>query len=162
MNNMKYTKDSLAYDFSLFQPKAEAAAQPAAQPAKPKQNIVKMPAGHDRRKKAAAKGMAGRISSILMAALVVAMLCGSIFLRVQITEVTDQIGKAQSVLDEQKSEKTRLLMEMERKVSYKNIEEAAEQLGMQKKERSQVNYISTNPDSKGEVVGNGGKLSAQN
>ena len=41
-------------------------------------------------------------------------------------------------------------------------EEAAQQLGMQKKERSQVNYIRTNPDSKGESAGQSGELWAQN
>lgn len=154
---MKYTSDSLAYDFSLFMPAEQT--RPAAAPSKP--NIVKMPARQDKgRRAAAARGLAGRFSTILMAALVIAMLCATIFLRVQITEVTDQIGKAQAVLEEQKSEETRLLMEVERKVSYKNIEEAAEELGMQKKERGQVNYIRTNPDNKAEVVGNDGKLSA--
>lgn len=159
MNNIKYTPDSMAYDFSMFLPKEQET--PAAAPRR-KQNIVKMPVREERRKKAAAKNLAGKVSSFLMAALVVAMLCGSLYLRVEITEVTDQIGKAQAVLEEQKSEETRLLMEVERKVSYKNIEEAAQQLGMQKKERSQVNYIRTNPDSKGETAGKSGALSAQN
>lgn len=155
---MKYTPGSLAYDFDLFMPAEKA--QPAQSPAPRRQNVVRMPARRDRRRTEAAKGLAGRISSVLMAALVIAMLCATIFLRVQITETTDQISKAQAALEEQKSEETRLLMEVENKISYKNLEEAAKELGMQKKERDQVTYIRTNPDSKGEVVGSGGKLSA--
>ncbi|MCI8359801.1 MAG: hypothetical protein HFE86_00505 [Clostridiales bacterium] len=163
MNNLKYTRDSMAYDFPLFQPKERET--PAAAPRR-KENVVKMPvrqgAMKEQRKKATAKGMAGKLSAFLMAVLVLAMLCGSLYLRVEITEITDRIDKAEAVLEEQKSEEVRLLMEMERKVSYKNIEEAAQQLGMQKKERSQVNYIRTNPDSKGESAGQSGELWAQN
>ena len=158
MNTPEYTHDSLAHDFSMFLPKEQ---EPAEAPRR-KPNIVKMPVRKQAAQKAAARHLAGKISSFLMAGLVVAMLCGSIYLRVEVNEVTDQINEAQSALEEQRSEETRLLMEIERKVSYKNIEEAAEELGMQKKERSQVDYITTNPDSKGEVVENGGSLSAEN
>ena len=92
MNNLEYTHDSLAHDFSMFLPKEQ---EPAEAPRR-KPNIVKMPVRKQAAKKAEARQLAGKISSFLMAGLVLAMLCGSIYLRVEVNEVTNQIGKAQS------------------------------------------------------------------
>ena len=44
------------------------------------------------------------------------------------------------------SEKTSLDMEMEKRISYSNIEIEATEMGMQKKDKSQVTYIRVNED----------------
>ena len=44
------------------------------------------------------------------------------------------------------SEKTSLDMEMEKRISYSNIEIEATEMGMQKKDKSQVKYIRVNEE----------------
>ena len=55
-----------------------------------------------------------------------------------------EINELNEEIVELESESTRLSVEMERKISVTNLEEAAEALGMQKCEKSQVTYIQTN------------------
>lgn len=159
MNNLKYYNNNLAYDYDLFLPKEERMESntPAAD------KIINVPemsgkAGAARRHKEAVRS---KTFAIVTTALLICMLCATIFLRVQVTETNSQIGNAQKELDALISEETRLEMEMERMISYKNIEEAAKELGMQKKDKSQVTYINTGAQSFGEVVGDGA-LSAEN
>lgn len=161
MNNMKYYTNNLAYDFDLFMPKEK---RPAEQ--ENPGNIVRMPRKTESRKMTAKKAAASagvitqKLSAILTSVLVLSMICLSIYLRVEITEVNDQISKAQTALAEQKSEETRLQMELERKISFKNIEQAAEAMGMQKKNRNQVVYIRTHEQNKTEASGGAGGIMA--
>lgn len=163
---MKYYTENLAYDYDLFLSKerrGQASAgtysvdntAPALVPEKRKENIVRMPkkrVNKTEQRNNAAKAIAGKLSSVLIIGLIIGILCMSLYLRTEITETSDRINKSQATLDELKSEETRLLMEMERKISYKNIEQAAEALGMQKKEKSQVTYIRVNQENKSQVV----------
>lgn len=151
MNNLKYYNNNLAYDYELFLPREKREEQvptPAAE------KIVNMPemtgkAGALRRRRQAVRQ---KLFAIAASAMLIALLCANIAMQVQVNETKSQIGAAQTELERLTNEETRLEMEMERLLSYKNIEQAAKELGMQKKEKSQVTYISTGVQSHAEVV----------
>ncbi len=132
MDNSRYYNDSLAYDFDMFLPKEKA-------------KIVKMPQKKSvKAKRVAASVVAERIKSAAIIAFVLSVICANIFLRVRITEINSEIAAVKSEIIELESEQTRLSVELENKISYKNIESAAVQLGMKKMDKSQVVYIKTN------------------
>ena len=80
----------------------------------------------------------------MCAIVVLAGLCGNIALRLKINEVNSNINDIKSEINELESQKTALEVEMERVVSYSNIELEAAEIGMQKMDKSQVKYIRVN------------------
>jgi len=136
MDNMKYYNDSLAYDFNMFMPKKEEREY---------DNIVKMPKPAVRKStRKAAKRISVSAFAVMCCIFILAGLCGNIFLRLQINEVNSKINSVKTEIKELESEKTSLAVELERKISYTNIEVEATQMGMQKKDKSQVRYIKLN------------------
>ena len=71
-------------------------------------------------------------------------LCGNIALRLEINEVNSEISDMKAAVAELDSEKTALEVEMQRRISYANIELEATQLGMKKMSKDQVVYIRVN------------------
>ena len=143
MNNIKYYNDSLAYDFEMFMPKT-------AEPQK-RDNIVVMPKTAERSKKrtrAAAKSLSAPVTLIMAAVFILAGLCGNIALRLKISEVNSEINDVKAAITELDSEKTGLEVEMQRRISYANLELEATQLGMRKMEKSNVTYIRVNDKDK--------------
>lgn len=137
MDNMKYYTDSLAYDFSAFMPKTEKEKQT--------DNIVKVPQGKKQtRKKTAARSLSVSAFAIMTAVFMLAALCGNIYLRLQINEVDSKINAVNKEIGILDSEMTSLEVELERKISFSNIELEATELGMKKKDKSQVKYIRVN------------------
>lgn len=150
---MKYYTDNLAYDYNMFLPREKRQEAPAHR--RTPDNIIKMPgisgkAGAVRKKREERKS---RTFAIFTTFLVVAMVCSTIFMRVQVTEVETQLTAANKELNELINEQTQLEMQLERKISFSNVETAAKALGMQKKDKNQVNYIHTGSESWAEVVG---------
>lgn len=140
MDNLKYYNDSLAYDFEMFMPK------PAYAPGT-KDNIVAMPrtASKTRKRQAAAtKALSVPLTLVLCACFILAALCGNITLRLKINEVNSEINDMKSAIAELDSEKTALEMEMQRRISFANLEVAATELGMKKPEKENVTYIRVN------------------
>ncbi|MBR4073512.1 MAG: hypothetical protein IKK24_06170, partial [Clostridia bacterium] len=82
--------------------------------------------------------------SVMAAAFMLMALCGNLFLRLQINEVNSKINDMKTQINELDSEKTSLEVELERKISYSNIEFEATQLGMKKMSKDQVTYIRVN------------------
>jgi hypothetical protein len=148
---LNYYKESVAYDYSLFAPRD-------------KEKIVEMPkkarAQQVKQIKKASSAKAFEIKSkalstvsrLFVAAVILSIACLMIFTKVQITETYDKITSADKQLLILESEKIRLNMALENKISYKNIEVAARELGMQKKEKFQVNYINISKEDKGEII----------
>lgn len=137
MDNLKYYNDSLAYDFNMFLPKEKSNEK--------KENIVKLPKIQTRqRQKKAARQLSVSSFAVLTVFMVLAALFGNIFLRLQVNEVNSEINDVKAQINELDSERTSLEMEFERKVSFSNIELEAAEMGMQKKEKSQVKYIRVN------------------
>lgn len=155
MNNTKYYNDSLAYDFEMFMPRAKQEESRAQIVRMPKQNTNK--ASHRRARKQVSK-----ISSIIMVGiLLVSLICANIALRVEISEVSADMVKAKKELSALSGEETRLSMQLENLVSYKNIEEAALAMGMRKMDKSQIVYIRVNDTNKA-IDANGNILTADN
>lgn len=141
---MKYYNDSLAYDFEMFMPKT-------AESQNTRDNIVVMPKIAERSKKrtrAAAKSLTSPALLIMTAVFILAGLCGNIALRIKINEVNSEINGVKSAITELDSEKTSLEVEVQRRISYSNLELEATQLGMRKMEKSNVKYIRVNDKDK--------------
>lgn len=155
MNNLKYYNDSLAYDFDMFMPKVSEKEN--------RDNIVVMPAKspkNKKRKAAAAKRLSAPVTLVMCAVFVLAGLCGNIALRLEINEVNSQINDMKAVINELDSEKTALEVEMQRRISYANLEFEAVELGMRKPEKEKVTYIRVN-DEDAAVTTDGKFVSAQ-
>lgn len=153
MNNSEYYNDSLAYDFEMFMPhsKEERRAE-----------IVKMPKRRANKtsRNAARKQVSKTASIILLGVFFVAAICAGIALRVEISEVNAETVNAKSELSALSGEETRIDMEFERMMSYKNIEEAAQNLGMKKMDKSQIVYIRVNDTNKA-IDADGNVLTAE-
>ena len=144
MNNMKYYNDSLAYDFEMFMPKT-------AENQNTRDNIVVMPKTAERSKRrtrAAARSLTSPALLIMTAVFILAGLCGNIALRIKINEVNSEINGVKSAITELDSEKTSLEVEVQRRISYSNLELEATQLGMRTMEKSNVKYIRVNDKDK--------------
>ena len=154
MDNIKYYNDSLAYDFEMFMPKTAVKQEPL-------DNIVVMPrtaAASRKRKAAATRTLSAPVTLILCAVMVLAGLCGNIALRLQINEVNSEINDIKSAIAELDSEQTSLEVEMQRRISYQNLELEAVQLGMKKPEKEDVTYIRVN-DKNAATVADGSFVS---
>ena len=153
MNNAKYYNDSLAYDFDLFMPKTKQ---------NPRAEIVKMPKRKEKRARSAARSEVSKTTAIILLGLfLVSMICAGIAIRVEISEVNSEIIKTKSELSALSGEETRLDMELEQMMSYKNIEEAAKALGMRKMDKSQIIYVRVNETNKA-IDKDGNVLTAEN
>ncbi len=146
MDNLKYYNDSFAYDYDIFAPRAPKKAEILEYPEKKTKVRVNT------------KVDANLIVKCTIAVLVLAAVCASLFLRAEISSLESKIGSVNKEITALDSELTRIEVEMERKISYTNLEEAAAGLGMQKLEKSQVTYINTNQT---DTAGNdGGEITA--
>ena len=140
MNNIKYYNDSLAYDFEMFMPKK-------AETVREKDNIIVMPKKAVRskqRRRCAARSLSPSVLVIMGVFFVLAGLCGNIALRLEINEVNDKINDTKKAIAELDSEKTVLEVELQRRISYSNLELEAVQLGMKKPSKDDVTYIKVN------------------
>ena len=138
MDNSKYYNDSLAYDFEMFMPRKEEPVR--------KDNIVKLPRTkqQSRAKKRAVKRVSTSAFAVMTTVFIVVSMCLNIFLRLQINEVNSEINDINTQKKALISEKTSLEVELERLISYSNIEVEAAEIGMQKMDKSQVKYIRVN------------------
>lgn len=155
MNNTKYYNDSLAYDFELFMPKAKQEQTRAEIVRMPKQKTNKASGRRAR------KQVSRTTSIIMVGALLVTLICANIALRVEISEVNADTVKAKKELSALSGEETRLNMQLENMMSYKNIEEAAQAMGMRKMDKSQIVYIRVNDTNKA-IDADGNILTADN
>ena len=150
MDNMKYYNDSLAYDFDRFMPKREPERVQ-------ENNIVKLHQNRNMKKtRAAAKQISVSAFAILTAILVLAALCSNIYMRIRINEVNSMINDVQTEINTLNGEATSLEMELEKRISYSNIELEATEMGMHKMDKSQVKYIRVN--DKNSAVTNDGRV----
>lgn len=147
MNNLKYYNDSLAYNFEMFSPKTAEV--------KSRDNIVVMPktaAKTKKRNAAAAKSLSAPATLIMCAVFVLAGLCGNIALRLEINEVNSEINDVKAVIAELDSEKTSLEVEMQRRISFANLELEAVQLGMVKPDKDDITYIRVNDKNAAKIA----------
>ena len=81
-------------------------------------------------------------------------------MRIKINEVNSEIGEVRAAITELESEKTSLEVEMQRRISFANLELEATQLGMRKMEKSNVKYIRINDKDKA-VRADGSEVTAK-
>ena len=140
MNNIKYYNDSLAYDFEMFMPKE-------AKRVETKDNIVVMPKVAKKAKAkrhAAARRLSPAVSVVMIAVIALSAICCNLAIRLKINEVKNEINDVKSEIAELDSEKTVLEVELQRRISYANLELEAMQLGMKKPDKEDVTYIKVN------------------
>ena len=99
------------------------------------------------------------VQKVAIGLIVLTAVCASLFLRAEISSLKAQINSVNKEIVELESESTRLAVEIERKVSLENLEQAATELGMQKCSKNQVVYIMTNGCDTAETEN--GKLTAE-
>lgn len=151
MDNTKYYNDSLAYDYDMF-------LTGTARKEKRDATVIKIESPKaKKRKKAAVQKLSVSAFSIMFATFMLFALCGNLFLRLQINEINSKINAVKSEINALDSEKTSLEVELERKMSFANIELEATELGMRKMSKEQVEYIRVNEKnsaitSDGEVI----------
>lgn len=78
----------------------------------------------------------------VLSAVSVVLILVSLFLRVQLTELTEQINQETKKLENSEREELRVRSQLVDKMSTHNIEEQAIKLGMGKVQDYQVEYIS--------------------
>lgn len=139
---MRY--DNTAYDYNSVRASAPA---PRVAPQK-KAQIRTIPAAQPKRRAGTAL-----VTKLAVCAVVIFMVCFNIYTRVEISDTQREIDKAVSQLEELDSEKTVLEMKMESIVSYTNLEQEAQRLGMQKKTKQQVHYFDSSSSDRAEIVG---------
>lgn len=150
MNNLKYYDQSLAYNFEMFQEK-------------PKADVIPMPRRNNKRntKNRRKKALATYRTAIIFTVVILGLLVGNLLLRSEITKAKSQIDGLGKEISEMESEETRLNVAMEKKLSYKNLEEEAYILGMRKMDKNQVVYIKANENDKA-VTKNGEQFAENN
>jgi len=156
---MAYNSGSSAYDLSLFEPrpayvrttpKAEAgvsrsgraAGRRSSKKSGPVTPARKAESRKERERRIARTRLTRILALCIMAVIVVTMLVGS---RVDSHELTMEIEKANKQLTELEQDYEALRVKFDTKMSDAAVEEyAVNQLGMQKRENSQTEYISLN------------------
>ena len=147
----RYYVDSFAYDFDLFVPQT-----------KKTDNVLEINRRSSR--KSASSPLPARRSRlrlsrpsalVMLLVMLLGLIAGNIYLRIKVTEVTSEISSCDVKLERAISENTSLEMELENRVSLKNLEQSAQALGMQKAERYQVRYLDVLGGDKTEVLKDG-------
>ena len=150
----RYYVDSFAYDFDLFAPQTKKADNVLEIDRRSGRKTASSPAHRPRVK------MSRPVALVMMLVLLLGLIAGNIYLRVRVTEVTNEISRCDVKLERAISENTSLDMEMENRVSLKNLEQSAAALGMQKAERYQVRYLDVLGGDKTEVLKDGALVTA--
>ena len=106
--------------------------------------------------KPAKKYSTARITGFIIASCaVITIVCLMISSQVKITELTEQVTKAQTQLSEEQSEYTQLTMRVEASLSLDQVNDyATKKLGMTPTENYQIQYINMETGDSGEVVEN--------
>lgn len=144
MDNYKYYNMSLAYDFDMFAESAAPKTEPKAAPGRAK--VTRHPASKIKKAEDARRSLKSKVFAVTISIFLISMVFANIFTRAEITKVNSQIDSVNTEISCLESEKTRLNCAIEKMTSYKNVEEAAKQLGMNKIEKGQMVYIKTNAE----------------
>ena len=146
----RYYVESTAYDFDMFTEKS-----------KRKSNIVDFEKAKKKtspRSKQSSKSVKAHkvnmrlVSTFMVCLLFLGMFGMSIYLRGEINEISAEIARTEKQISQKESEYIAFEVEFDNRVSYKNLETAAAELGMQKAQKHQVNYIVTNGENRSEEI----------
>lgn len=143
---MAYRDDNLAYDLSVYEPKSNVVpkTQPKAESkAKPRieirRNTIALPQN--------------LFTIFLTAAVVFAVMFALLYGKVETNRLFGEITTLESQLSELESDNASLAAEYESKTSLKSVEEYAQNvLGLEKLDKSQIEYVEVEGDTVIEVV----------
>ena len=136
MERNGYHRTSTAYDFGLFMPAQKREAK-----------IVELPKPRMKKKRTSGRQSSEsglfvkRIGMFLTTGVILFMLCAMIYTRSEIACINDLVLANEKQLAVLQNEEIRLHMEIENKLSYTNLEQAAQEIGMVKKDMTKVHYL---------------------
>lgn len=131
---------SEAYDFSLFEEKVKVKEKSV------EDNLVNIEI-----KEVKANRPVG-LSTILLSLAAVSLVVLTVQGQVQLTELTEQSGKLKKELSDSQSAYTQMLIKDKAEMSLKNVEEKALELGMEKADTRQVEYVKVPMSNKAKVM----------
>ena len=146
----RYYVESTAYDFDMFTEKSKRKANVVDFEKAKKKSQVRSKQSSNSAK--AHKVNMRLVSTFMVCLLFLGMFGMSIYLRGEINEISAEIAKTEKQISQKESEYIALEVEFDNRVSYKNLETAAAELGMQKAQKHQVNYIVTNGENRSEEI----------
>ncbi len=138
LDNLKYYSDNLAHDYDMFMPKQKP--QVEKNEAK-KEKVIAMPKKQNKSETKQKASIRSKVFTWGLTAFIVITFFTNIFLRAEISMIGSELSAAETVGNQLKSEETRLSVELEKKTSIGNLEKQAEELGMQKPDKTQIHYI---------------------
>ena len=139
MNNIKYFNDNLAHDYDRFMPRTQRDTQD--------EKVVDFTPRPTKKTKSKVKSVSNaKTFPIIMSVVIVLGILCNLFLRAEISRISNELGAAETMTERLISEQTRLSVELEKKTAVGNLEKQAIGLGMQKQEKTQMNYIFTYDD----------------
>jgi len=145
MNRNNYSsRSSAAYDFDMFLPAEKREARIVELPQKNKKPGEREQTGAQSRPVSEgqqAGALRQRLGAISASAIILFMPCAMLYTRSELADMKDQIYKGRKQLDALRNEEVRLNMEIEEKISFANLEQEAQKLGMHKKDLSKIIYI---------------------
>lgn len=132
---------NLAYDLSVYEPKKKSSEANSAQKIEVKTN----PKPVVRRQSA--------FKFFLKATLILAVLCAVLYGKVESNRLFNEISSLEAQLKALEAENITLAAEYESATSVKNVEDYAQNvLGLQKLDKSQIEYVELESDTVIEVV----------
>ncbi len=127
----RFVSGSTAYDFEKFETKQRAQVR------KPRLTVTRP----NHKVKVRAK-IAATLKLLATVAVLAGVVISMLYSRALLTELNAKISRQNALLDEYKSESTRLSAELESKISLRNVEDYATQtLGMYAVDKGQVTYV---------------------
>ncbi|MDD2417883.1 MAG: hypothetical protein PHR24_06855 [Oscillospiraceae bacterium] len=140
---MAVNRGTEAYDLSLFEKR----------PAKIVALETNKKVQREKQRRNVIQSLLNTVATLCVAAIALSVVGMLIFSRIRLTEMDDKIKDIDKQLVVLKSEQIRLNDELSRKTSTKSVEEYAyNELGMQKIESSQIEYIASNNTDKAVIV----------
>lgn len=140
METLNLYQNNVAYDFEMFapRPKPDREAPIIDYPSKKAKDKLES----ERR----AKRKTSKLGTGIIIAVMLVALFANVFTRAKISQIDMQTTRQQKEILKLDSEITRLQCELQSKMTYEFIEAKAIELGMQKMERSQINYVNINAE----------------
>ena len=146
----RYYVESTAYDFDMFTEKSKRTTNVVDfEKAKKKSQVRSKQSSNSAQ---AHKVNMRLVSTFMVCLLFLGMFGINIYLRGEINEISAETARIEKLINQKESEYIALEVEFDNRVSYKNLETAAAELGMQKAQKHQVNYIVTNGENRSEEI----------
>ncbi|MDD3429128.1 MAG: hypothetical protein PHG02_03845 [Oscillospiraceae bacterium] len=124
-----------AYDLSIFENREEKPARPRVTVAQGKKGLT--------------KARFHSLNLIFLGAIVLALIFSVLASRAKLTELSGSVAEKQAALVEAQSDFTYLNLQLDSKISVKNVEEyATQRLGLIKMDKSQIEYITLESENK--------------